>query len=230
VNFLDANSSIQTQLNNKPNLNGDNTFLNGINIFLGVIAISSSQRFREITFNKNVNGVLELGYDLPASDNNTGVIRCVGRISCNMQSWFNGILIPASSSLSIGNNVLTNDLLSYLTGITSSVQNQLNALKNPSYKSGQIIQSLKYYQGKGGLTYDSVATDVFTDILFTGFNVKSSNSSISISFDCVSSIGGSGSDIWESRILLYRDNLNYTSPPIIASKKIISMRIIETVK
>jgi hypothetical protein len=67
-------------------LNGDNTFLNGLNIFLGVIAITSSQRFRDITFNKNVNGVLELGYNIPATDTNTGVIRCVGGISANMQS------------------------------------------------------------------------------------------------------------------------------------------------
>jgi hypothetical protein len=179
-------------------LNGDNTFLNGLNIFLGVIAVTSSQRFR----NKNVNGVLEVGYDIPATDNNTGVIRCVGGISANMQSWFNGILIPASSSLSIGNFVLTNTLMSYLTSITSPVQEQINNILR--YQSGQILQTKIYSNSRNSIVNTANSNGTSTDLLNINFTPKSLSSQILVSFDAKWSVNGAGDDIWQSYLIIKR--------------------------
>jgi hypothetical protein len=129
-------------------------------------------------------------------------------------------LIPASSSLSIGNNVLTNTLMSYLTGITSSVQTQLNALNNPSYKSGQVIQSLKYHQGKNPLTYTTINTTDWTTIFSIPFNAKSNTSTFSCFFDCYWGVGGSGFEYFDTRIIIYRNNLSCSTEPVIASKGI----------
>jgi hypothetical protein len=158
--------------------------------------MATSQRGVNITLNSPTNGVLACSLTSPATNNATGVIQCAGGISANMQSWFNGILILSSASLSIGNNILTNTLMSYLTSITSPVQDQINNLMR--YQPGQIIQTKIYSNSKNSVITQAPANYTSTDLLNINFTPKSLSSQILVSFNAKWKINGSGGDIWQS--------------------------------
>jgi hypothetical protein len=201
---------------------GFTNFLAGSNLFTGNNDFVGKQRFagaargNEITFD---NGVMTtLGLTTVATAVNTGVIQTIGGISANAQSFFNGIQMPSDSYIKIGTNELNSTLLNNLSGLTSNIQSQINSIN--TYKSGQVIQSLKFYKNKGTLSNTSIGTTNWTTIFSTTFNAKSSSSSFSIFFDTYWGVGGGGFDYFDSRITVYRNGLSYTAEPVIASKGI----------
>jgi hypothetical protein len=201
-------------------LAGSNLFT-GNNDFVGVLRFAGQTRGNEIIFN---NGVMTtLGLTTGASSANTGVIQTIGGISANSQSFFNGIQMPSDSYVKIGDNILNSSLLNNLSGLTSNIQSQINSINTNinTYKSGQVIQSLKFYKNKGTLSNTSIGTADWTTIFQTTFNAKSTSSSFSCFFDCYWGIGGGGNDLFDSRITVYRNGLSYTAEPIIAFKQII---------
>jgi hypothetical protein len=163
-----------------------------------------------------------LGLTTVATAVNTGVIQTIGGISANAQSFFNGIQMPSASFIRIGTNELNSTLLNNLSDLTSNVQSQINSINTNinTYKSGQVIQSLKFYKNKGTLTNTIINTGSWTTVFSTTFNAKSNTSSFSIFFDTFWGIGGGGNDLFDSRITVFRNGLSYSAEPIIALKQI----------
>jgi hypothetical protein len=87
------------------------------------------------------------------------------------------------------------------------------------YSSGQVIQSLKFYKNKGTLSNTIINTNNWTTIFSTTFNAKSNTSSFSVFFDTFWGVSGSGYDLFDSRITVYRNGLSYSEEPIIALKQ-----------
>jgi hypothetical protein len=140
---------------------------------------------------------------------------CARGISANMQSWFNGILIPFSASLSIGNNMLPNILLGYLTSITSPVQDQINNILR--YQSGQILQTKIFSNSRNSIVTQANGTSI--DLLNVNFTPKSLSSQILVSFDAQWSVNGTGNDRNNKVVALHLASLNEGRELLYTKKK-----------
>jgi hypothetical protein len=118
-----------------------------------------------------------------------------------------GIIMPDTSYLKIGNNILNSASISYLNG--------------SSFKSGQVLQ-MKVYSQYNANRPAGTASSNNTDVVLFQINLqpKSNNSQIHITFDTDYSLGGGGFDEWSSKIIL---NANTGDPPFIITFKSIRL-------
>jgi hypothetical protein len=125
-----------------------------------------------------------------------------------------GIIMPDTSYLKIGNNILNGTLISYLKNITSDVQSQINSLKNKS--SGEVIQMRVFSRSKDNLLTTVAPPNGQSICLFQfEFKPKSTSSQIYVTFDAYWSIRGGGYDEWQSIITSKEGGIDAERNPII---------------
>jgi hypothetical protein len=106
----------------------------------------------------------------------------------------------ASTAVNIGSIInsggISCALGSYFNGIVTSSLRVLN------YESGATIQTRVFSSRNATLTNTVVNSTVATEIFGVNFTPKSSNSSIYATFDCYSNVSGTGTDTFQSRLLI----------------------------
>lgn len=160
-----------------------------------------------------------LGYGSVITSSNQVVLGTV------LESIFCPNTLSVANSITIGANTLSSTLWGYLSGMTSSVQTQINNIQNQvnaltSY-TGRVIQMRIYSNLNTTIQTDRTTGTIISSfgdyqIFSANFQPKSSSSQVHITFDTNYGLSGSGYDEWNSKIFL---NANNGSSPLTLSYK-----------
>ena len=138
LSFLDGvSSNIQDQINSKASLGGNNTFTGTTNIFENPVTFNSSIKLLNNITISNVelsylsgttsNIQTQLNDKVSSSGNNTfsGTNTFSGYVNLNGNNYVNGDIIANGATI-------TSTELSFLDGVSSNIQGQLNGKVSPS--------------------------------------------------------------------------------------------------